>query len=412
MALNAHRVFAGPAAAKNYLASLNLDATQEQGLREARDLGRKAIHDGLRNWSEIIEKSNLFEGAIASSPPLRPKFKMQGSFAYRTLNDPAVSPPQEVDLDDGVFLPVSFLKKNGSHHPALISSGYFTAVEKALTPVCKKNGWRLITNKSSCVRVKLNSNAHMDFALYAIPDDEFDKLIEAEILAKRAQARDHGLLQESMDFLEYMYTGLREDQIMLAHREQGWKPSDPRKLENWFRSSLESYGEQIRRVCRYLKGWRDYRWQKCGLSSITLMACVAQVYEQLDRSSLENRDDIALLKVSEYLPTILEARIPNPVVGGQYLDEGWSQADRSEFIQAAQELQGQLRDALEGTDNPKRALSYLIRAFGERIPNDHALIQVPETSTPVVLTSGLIKKIGEEAAPQRAVKREGDRRYG
>jgi hypothetical protein len=60
---------------------------------------------------------------------------------------------------------------------------------------------------------------------------------------------------------------------MLAHRDEGWKPSDPRKLEEWFRAAVRQHGEQLRRVCRYLKNWRDNRWEGCRLSSIALMAC-------------------------------------------------------------------------------------------------------------------------------------------
>ena len=39
---------------------------------------------------------------------------------------------QEIDLDDGVFLPVSFLSQNGGAHPIVASAGYFAAVERIL----------------------------------------------------------------------------------------------------------------------------------------------------------------------------------------------------------------------------------------------------------------------------------------
>ena len=97
---------------------------------------------------------------------------MQGSFAYRTLNEPAHNPPQEIDLDDGVFVPVSFLNDSGRARPALISSGYFAAVEALPAPICVLNGWKLIDDKPSCVRVELDGSAHIDLALYAIPDAE------------------------------------------------------------------------------------------------------------------------------------------------------------------------------------------------------------------------------------------------
>lgn len=417
MALNAHRVFTGPADADHYLAALTLGASRERLLRAARETCREAIRAGLRSWATVLQKSMLFEAVVADVAPasLKPKFKMQGSFAYRTLNAPAHTPPQEIDLDDGVFVPVSFLNDNGRSHPALISSGYFKAVEALLTPVCKEKGWTLVTNKPSCVRVELDDGAHIDFALYAIPDEEFEDLVETEVLAKAMNAQDRALLSEQIELAEDLYRGLREDQIMLAHREEGWKPSDPRKLEDWFRAGLRTHGEQLRRVCRYLKGWRDFHWEACRLSSIALMSCVVTTYDEAAAAPADSRDDLALLAVADRLPDLFRGRIVNPVVDGQHLDEGWAEEDRRTFIAEAQALCDRLREALTGTDSAPRALASLVRAFGERLPDDHSLIKSEEgakVASPAVLTSGLVKQMGSEREPQQAVKREGDRRYG
>lgn len=417
MALNAHRVFTGPADADHFLAALTLEPSREKLLRAARDTCRAAIRSGLRSWSSVLHKSLLFDAVVANVAPasLKPKFKMQGSFAYRTLNDPAHTPPQEIDLDDGVFVPVSFLNDEGRSHPALISSGYFRAVEALLTPVCREEGWTLVIDKPSCVRVELNDGAHIDFALYAIPDAEFEDLVETEALAKAMNAQDRALLTDQIELAEDLYRGLREDQIMLAHREEGWKPSDPRKLEDWFRAALRTHGEQLRRVCRYLKGWRDYHWEACRLSSIALMSCVVTTFDEAAAAPADNRDDLALLAVADRLPDLFGDRIVNPVVDGQHLDEGWGDEDRQAFITEAQALRDWLREALSGTDSAPRALSSLVRAFGDRIPDDHSLIkseETPRVSAPAVLTSGLLKQMGGEREPQQAVKREGDRRYG
>ena len=75
-----------------------------------------------------------------------------------------------------------------------------------------------------------------------------------------------------------------------------------------------------------------------------------------------------------------------------------------------------LREAITGygqyADGAEAALT---RAFGDRIPGDHTLIKAEELAlpaTPAVLTSGLVKSMGNEREPREAVKREGDRRYG
>ena len=101
-----------------------------------------------------------------------------GVSAYGTCNVPAHQPPQEIDLDDGLFLPVSFLSCNGTLHPAVVSNGLFLAVERILAPLCEKKGWRLNRSKASCVRVELPGHAHVDLALYAIPDVQFAELLE------------------------------------------------------------------------------------------------------------------------------------------------------------------------------------------------------------------------------------------
>lgn len=416
MGLNAHRVFFGQADGDHFLSALTLAAERQDLLRNARDVCRNAMRVGLRNWATVVSKAVLFETLASSAVPhsLKPKFKMQGSFAYRTINQPAQTPPQQIDLDDGVFVPVSFLKTNGETHPALISSGYFAAVEALLAPVCNDNGWTLVTDKPSCVRVELEDDAHIDFALYAIPDDEFVQLLETEALTS-LHAKDHrAALLEQVELADEIYRGLREDQIMLAHRTEGWKPSDPRKLEDWLRDALRVHGEQLRRVCRYLKGWRDHHWDQSRLSSIALMACVVSAYD-LDAIAADNRDDRALLAVARQLPKLLQGRIPNPVVDGQFLDEVWSPADRNAFVAQAEALESRLARALSGTDSAEQALGELTAAFGERLPDDPDLIepdQREDLATPAILSAGLVKQMGDEAGPQAAVKREGDRRYG
>ena len=265
------------------------------------------------------------------------------------------------------------------------------------------------------MRVELDDGAHIDFALYAIPDEEFDELVETEVLAKSMNAQDRALLTEQIELAEDLYRGLREDQIMLAHREDGWKPSDPRKLEDWFRAALRTHGEQLRRVCRYLKGWRDFHWEVCRLSSIALMSCVVKTYDEAAPAPADNRDDLALLAVAERLPALFRGRIVNPVVEGQHLDEGWSAEQRQTFVAEAQALLDRLREALTGTDSAPSALASLVRAFGDRLPDDHELIKREgggQVAAPAVLTSGLVRQMGNEREPQQAVKREGDRRYG
>lgn len=410
MALNAHRVFSG-ATDNNFLTALNVDPDKLDRLRDVRDTVRERLKTAFGQWSEYSTREALFEAAAAAQETLRPKFRMQGSFAYRTLNEPAQK-PQEIDLDDGMFIPVSFLADRAGGHPALVHTGYFALVEAALAPLCDENDWELETDLPSCVRIRLDDGAHMDVALYAIPDDEFAVLLEKAA----AVTQDSVSVFESADLSDMMYRELDASQIMLAHREEGWKPSDPRKLDDWVQESVDAHGAQFRRVCRYLKGWRDFQWPASRLASIALMACAREAFDA-NPSIAENRDDLRLLDVAERLPALLRERIDNPVVDGQRLDEKWSPEQRTEYAAVAEELAARLRHALFGTDAKQAALGEIIRAFGERIPNDTRLIisDDPDPSTiasPAVLKQGLLGEMADRAHEREAVNKDGDGRYG
>lgn len=416
MGANAHRTLSSSGDHDTYLSGLTVDAKQREALQAARDEIRKSVREGLRTWSEHVDREQMFEGAALASMSfadseltLQPKFRMQGSWSYHTLNCATHNPPQEIDLDDGVFLPVSFLSMNGNAHPVVASAGYFTAVERILSPLCARNGWTLVTDKSSCVRVKVNQDSHVDLALYAIPDDEFEELLEK---AEQAMQFDTRLVDEYASFAEQIYPRLPTDQIMLAHREEGWKPSDPRKLEDWFKDAINEHGQQLRRVCRYLKGWRDHNWAACRLSSIALMACVITAYDEAVGAIAENRDDLALQMVAKRLPELLERRIANPVVYGQYLDEGWTHECRADFVAKARALVTRIDLAL-AANRSGTVIEHLRATLGDYLPDDEDLIEFEAPiGAPAILQSGILKDFADQPGAHEAVKKGGDGRYG
>ena len=287
---------------------------------------------------------------------------------------PAHLPPQEVDFDDGVFLPTSFVNGRGSDRPVMASSGYFAMVEEILEPVCAERGWELDTSKPSCVRVRIDAEAHVDLALYAIPDEEFADLAEARRVALAAK----GQVLSELDFelADEVYGSLLEKRIMLARRDSGWIESDPREIEYWFLGAIADHGEVVRRLCRYLKGWRDFQWKKGGPSSIALMACVVRVYDELNGTLAENRDDLALHAVADRLEELFSQTIPNPALPDQNLDEGWSPQERLDFSERARRLKTSIDTVLNRTFHREVAISELRDGFGVRIPNDELLIDV------------------------------------
>ncbi len=417
MAVDASRAFFKTGYQDTFLASLGVADADKETLRATRDEVRSAIRSGFQEWDVHLERQHLFEAAALAStfaydakPTLSPKFRMQGSWSYHTLNCTTTEPPQEIDLDDGVFLPVSFLTQNGSTHPAIVSAAYFDVIEKILAPLCEKNGWTLVTDKSSCVRVEVSRGAHVDLALYAIPDRDYAVLVEKAATA--SMTFDAQLEKAALSFSEQFYQDLPSDHIMLAHRTEGWKPSDPRKLEDWFQDALGRHGEQLRRVCRYLKGWRDHNWDGCRLSSIALMACAVTAFDEAVAKPENGRDDSALHFVAGRLPELLSSRIPNPVVAGQFLDEGWSPECRSAFIVKAEKLASDVANALNAA-NTHQAASILGGLLGRHMSTDLAHYSIEGgVGSPAILSEGILRDVGDEPDARAAVKVGGDSRYG
>src|SRR3546814_1616562 len=83
--------------------------------------------------------------------PVEVKFMTQGSFAYKTINDPPQS-RQEIDLDDGMYVPVEFLD---SGEPALVAKLLFDFVVETLKPLALTEGWTGVERDRKSTRVKL-----------------------------------------------------------------------------------------------------------------------------------------------------------------------------------------------------------------------------------------------------------------
>lgn len=419
MAVNAHRAFEN-SGTESYRKNLNPPDREINELRDARDKVRQTLKMAFSEWERRIDPIYLFDSAVVASfaegmpkPRLSPKFRGQGSYVYHTLNQPAHNPPQEMDFDDGMFLPSSFISQNGNAHPIVASDGYFKLVEEALAPLCRREGWTLNPERArpSCVRVSLNNGrSHLDIALYAIPDDEFEVLVEKA--AKSANVS----FADSRDAGEYLFDSVYEtiplDEIMLAHRDEGWKISDPRKLENWFVQAVKRHDEQVRRVSRYLKGWRDQTWFSCRLSSIALMACVVRYFDE-NGVKHRGRDDLCLSEFLEKLPFYLREEIRNPVVDGR-LDEGWDDSDRPcrrEFVLKAEQLRDDFKSAL-GSRDADTATGRLGTIFGGHFPRNAALVDVEGGESAAIVSSGVLGSLGASSDAHSAVKIGGDDRYG
>lgn len=255
--------------------NLSLRDEDRKDIAEAKNEVRMALRDG-------IPRIYAAEGHPGKVP--QPRFFTQGSWAYKTLNAPAQR-PQQADVDDGCYLPLSFLNQTDS--PSVAAEVFFGVAERALADLVEERGWEL-SGKPTCIRVEISDLAHIDIPLYAIPDNEFDTLVKAENVRRAALKGIRNFAEAAMDSWEE----LPKTKVLLAHREEGWMHSDPRPVKEWFVDQVETKGVQLRRVVRYIKAYRDWTWKSGGPSSILLMAAAAPLFVKQDR-----RDDQALLDV-------------------------------------------------------------------------------------------------------------------
>jgi len=322
--------------------------------------------------------SNATKTILGMERNVTPRFRTQGSWSYDTCVVPAKTPPQEMDWDYGVYLPVTVWEDNGPPHA--MAKAYFALVEQFLTELCDAEKWKLLPGKDTCIRIQVANWAHIDVPLYAAPEDEFKKITESVALAK-ANTYD-ATSMESVSFAEDIETRQQWedlDHVVMATRKGEWISSDPQVVANWFKDRVEEHGPQLRRICRYLKAWRDHHWQQGGPTSVSIMIGVAQVFEPR-----AERDDRALEDVARRLSQTFLGEIHEPGIDNGKEDFNRLQgADREVAAQRFGELAAQLSRARESALHEKVAvISQLRHQFGLRLPMDSARVELdgdPET---------------------------------
>jgi hypothetical protein len=163
---------------------------------------------------------------------------------------------------------------------------------------------------------------------------------------------------------------LASDEILLAHRQDSWKESDPQIIRDWFEGNVGIYGERLRRVCRYLKAWRDYH-ELDGVSSILLMACAIYSYENNQQSPI--RDDLALKMVMSELPTRLSKPIKHPFTDETF-DARMTKEQRAAAVSASSEAAAKLDNVIDRCGDGTTAIRLLRDVFGPRVPSRSDLV--------------------------------------
>lgn len=345
---NFHRLFRSET--NGYLWELNLTEKDKDELKEARQNVQEALRQGLHAFAKK-------RGFL-----VYPRFMSQGSAVYKTQNQPNYLPPQQVDHDFGCYLPFSYLDANGS--PAIAAADFFTEVDLILERLAKEKKYKgVVKTKKTCSRLIINERLHIDVPLYSVPDDEMHTIVA--FAAQRGFNAD-----DAQEFTEAYYDSTMEtpdfsaDKVLLAHRTEGWKKSDPRKL-NFHFTKLLNGDEQLRRISRYLKGFRDQMWKEGGPCSIALMILATDAKAMVP-ASVES-DAETFLAVLKALPGLLAAPIRNPTDPDEVISV--STEDTRDLAKHALDFARNLETAVNDNSISDAQACALIQQFlGKRFP--------------------------------------------
>ncbi len=211
-------------------------------LREKRDLLVKDIRVGLRRY---FQDYNI----------RTPKFETfnQGSYAIGTGIEPLRG--EDYDIDVGLIF---YLSKN-DYFPVQVKQWVFEALN---------TGNRTVEFKRPCVRVQYHRAGsevyHVDLAVYSESPSTWDNQM-------------------------YLAKGFPGS----APENRIWEVADPKKLVEVFQQRIQhqSDRDQFRRVIRFLKRWKDFKFRADGHARPTGIAITACALNWFQRGTRYNPSD-------------------------------------------------------------------------------------------------------------------------
>lgn len=175
------------------------------------------------------------------------RFRGQGSYAHGTLIAPLDG---DYDIDDGVYMDLSGFEKE----PAT------TTIHNWIKEAAKGHTKENPMDKEACVRAIFKADYHVDLPAYKTEKEEG-----------------------------------QNDTYYLAKKIAGWEESNPKGMTYWFKEKVKEHTEQVRRIVKYFKAWKDYRNSKTSTKlpnglTLTILAC--------EEFMSDPRDDIAFCETA------------------------------------------------------------------------------------------------------------------
>lgn len=337
----------------SFLQNIKLKVRDESTLKEARVILSETIKKGFGKYREKNNQQNLkFELPT-------PRFYTQGSYAYKTIIDPAYPPEQQVDLDLGVYLPFETLLDENSP-PSESAKTYFDIICGILD--AESIDYFI---KNTCIRINLSDRLHIDIPLYGVPANKFTQIVESFNTLNFAMNKKLAIDADPEK--------LDPTCVHLAMKDGSWKPSDPKEIREWVDATCAAHGRgnQVRPICKYLKAWRDEKWKTGGgPSSIFLLACVLHSYRHVNRQHHELLGEV-IISLPQCLerPVLVPAPVPNDDNHQEDLRDRISPEDKIRFQSAFEALYTQYSLAMTTPDS-QLANRTLCGLFGSRFPYD------------------------------------------
>ncbi len=287
-----------------------------QSRRDSLKTSRKGLKDRIVKYFKENKEDEL-----------QPRFASQGSFDTNTIINPIPRKEKDedgnevtklyYDLDYGVYF-LGDEKPENRKTPATYHRWIVEAVDghTSTAPI----------DKNTCVRVVFYDGHHIDLPIY------------------------------------YKLVGEKPE---LAHKSKSWIYSDPKEFKDWLMERI-NMNEQLRRIIRYMKAWKDFREysnsSKKFPSGLVLSILAAENYISNERDDIALRDTLQAIKFKLNLNfACLRPTTPKyENLLENYNHKDYFKANLIDLVTAG-------THAIE-EKNQKKACEYWQKYFGDRLP--------------------------------------------
>jgi hypothetical protein len=277
--------------------------------------GRDSLRDEIKQY---YKDKNLNQ----------PQFCGQGSFAMRTTIQ---QDGEDYDLDDGIY--VQHLPENKSDWPKT------EVVHAEIIEAVKNHTTTPPLDKHACVRVQYKNDYHIDLAIYAKNDDKTH-------LARKGSEQ--------------------------------WEENDPNLFDQWFHDKLETFGEQYRRLCKYIKKWSYYNGYSDEITGFLISTLVGN-----NISTGDDNDDSTLAATLDKIVTNLKQNrcITRPVEPHKNMTKKFPDDEfQKKFIDRFSEFSTKAKNAVDASTE-KESCDIWISLFGSDFPESNESVYDRSFST-------------------------------